>query len=209
MTVRRPKVFDSAPDRRRSELALRNRQRVRAVDLPLLRRITRKLLQELIGSQPYQLGIHLVAAREMRRLNEEFLGHKGSTDVITFDYARPAFGVPRSAFRITNVAHQLETRKPTHEPFLYGEIFICLDDAVRQARQFRTTWQSELVRYLIHGLLHLHGYDDLTLTARQKMKRQENRSHNAVANEFALSRLTRLNRKSQIPNRQWMTAPQG
>ncbi|PYI89166.1 MAG: hypothetical protein DME26_01865 [Verrucomicrobia bacterium] len=71
----------------RNELSIRNRQRVRTVDLRLLRRIARWLLQEHACPQPYQLGIHLVAAPEMTRLNAQFLSHNGSTDVITFDYA--------------------------------------------------------------------------------------------------------------------------
>src|SRR5205809_5148340 len=71
----------------RNELSIRNRQRVRTVDLRLLHRIARWLLQEHACPQPYQLGIHLVAAPEMTRLNTQFLSHNGSTDVITFDYA--------------------------------------------------------------------------------------------------------------------------
>ena len=43
---------------------------------------------------------------------------------------------------------------------LHGEIFICVDEAVLQARKFRTSWQSEIVRYLVHGVLHLLGHDD-------------------------------------------------
>jgi probable rRNA maturation factor len=52
---------------------------------------------------------------------------------------------------------------PVDSPMsLHGELFICLDDAVKQAREFRTTWQSELTRYVIHGLLHLCGHDHET-----------------------------------------------
>ena len=45
---------------------------------------------------------------------------------------------------------------------LRGELFISIDDSVAHARRFRTMWQAELVRYIIHGLLHLEGYDDVT-----------------------------------------------
>ena len=48
-----------------------------------------------------------------------------------------------------------DARRPLH-----GEIFICVDEAVWQARKFRTSWQSEIVRYLVHGVLHLLGHDD-------------------------------------------------
>ncbi|MBI3191395.1 MAG: rRNA maturation RNase YbeY, partial [Pedosphaera parvula] len=122
-----------------SELLIRNLQRVRPLNLPLLRRITQGLLQDRLKQNRFELGIHLVGATIMARLNKEFLNHTGSTDVITFD-------------------HTADGETGT----LYGEIFICVDDAVAQARQFGTTWQSELVRYVIHGILHLRGYDDLS-----------------------------------------------
>ena len=74
-------------------------------------------------------------------------------------------------------------------PLLHGEIFICLDEAVVQARKFRVTVQSELARYLIHGVLHLQGFDDVTPSARRAMKREEDRMLRAVARRFALRKL--------------------
>ena len=149
-------------------LLLRNRQRVRAVDSPLLRRIARNLLEEKLAVTGYELGIHLVAAPEMARLNEAFLQHTGSTDVITFNHSEDP------------------------EPFqLHGEIFICLDDAVKQSRAFRTTWQSELVRYVIHGVLHLRGFDDLTPSKRRVMKLEENRLLRELARQFPLRQLVK------------------
>ena len=79
-------------------LTIRNWQRTRAVDLRLLRRIIKALLAELLDIPQADLGIHLVAALEMTRFNETFLQHKGSTDVITFDYSnhpRPQFDLFR------------------------------------------------------------------------------------------------------------------
>jgi rRNA maturation RNase YbeY len=57
---------------------------------------------------------------------------------------------------------------------MHGELFICVDEAVLQAKKFKTSWQSEIVRYLVHGVLHLLGHDDFK-PARRKMKREENR----------------------------------
>jgi probable rRNA maturation factor len=48
-------------------------------------------------------------------------------------------------------------------------------EAVRQAAEFGTTWEAELLRYVIHGILHLRGYDDLEPAKRRVMKREENR----------------------------------
>ena len=72
---------------------------------------------------------------------------------------------------------------------IYGELFICVDDAVSQAKQFRTRWQAEVVRYAVHGVLHLLGYDDLEPHMRREMKRQENRLVRWLENRCPLAQL--------------------
>jgi rRNA maturation RNase YbeY len=149
-----------------SVLSLENRQRTRAIDLRLFRKITTHCLKEIFAQPEFELGIHLVGAKEMAEVNQQFLQHSGSTDVITFDYGEGQ-----------NVLH--------------GEIFISIDDAVAQAKEFGTTWQSELVRYVVHGILHLRGYDDLEPVARKKMKREENRIVRELSERFRFSKLQR------------------
>ena len=161
-------------------LTLRNRQHTRAVDLRRLRRLATTLLQNLLAAKQFDLGIYLVSATEMTRLNETFLQHKGSTDVITFNYAEtaaPASG--RSGFGAA--AGRSTDERDACSTLLHGEIFICIDEAVAQSRRFRTCWQSELIRYLIHGLLHLRGYDDQNALARRQMKREEDRLFRRLA----------------------------
>lgn len=145
------------------ELYLRNRQRARTVNMRLLRRIVDGVLQAL-QVRDFDLAVHLIDENEMTRLNETRLRHAGSTDVITFDYGEP--GRPMT-----------------------GEIFVCLDEAVLQAARFRATWQEELVRYIIHGVLHLLGRDDLKRAARHRMKREENRLLKKIMRDFRLSKL--------------------
>src|SRR5882762_274540 len=99
----------------RINVCIANRQRTRAIDLRLLRRIVHTLLSDLLQIERAELGINLIAATEITRLNETFLRHAGATDVIAFDYSIRA----------------------SH---LRGEIFICVDEALVQARRFRTTW---------------------------------------------------------------------
>jgi probable rRNA maturation factor len=147
-------------------VTIRNRQRTRAVDLRLLRAVVRGLFNELPLVEEAELGVFLVAAPEMTRLNETLLHHAGSTDVITFDYAD-------HASRITH-----------HAVAVHGEIFICVDEAIAQARRFRTNWQSEIVRYVVHGVLHLLGHDDRRGPARRKMKSAENQLLRALARQF-------------------------
>jgi probable rRNA maturation factor len=150
-----------------------NRQKSRKLNGVLMRRIARHLLEELLDCHEYELGIHLIDASEMAELNETFLGHAGSTDVITFN-------------------HQEGTR----DPGLHGEIFISVYDAVVQAGQFQSTWQSEVVRYLAHGLLHLQGHDDVDPRRRRAMKREENKLVKELSGCFDLGKLGGANNGS-------------
>jgi rRNA maturation RNase YbeY len=149
-----------------SELYLRNRQRTRPINLKLLERIAATLVTKTCPAD-FRIGILLVGARQMTQLNEAFLKHGGPTDVIAFGYA-------------TDQCRSL-----------HGEIFICVEEALRQARRFRTTWQKEVVRYLAHGLLHFQGYDDSTPAERGRMKRVENSLVQELAGQFCLSQLSR------------------
>ena len=67
---------------------------------------------------------------------------------------------------------------------LHGELFVCVDVAVAQARLFRVHWQSEVVRYIVHGILHLQGFDDRKPGPRRRMKRQEERLLKHLAGRF-------------------------
>jgi len=153
-----------------------NRQRNRRVNLRLLRRAALVLLRELLHLDQFCLAIHLVETNEIVRLNEGFLRHKGSTDVISFDYAERRVRSPKPA-----KAHAM----------IEGEIFICLEEAVSQARRFRVSWQRELARYLIHGVLHLCGYNDLREGPRRRMKLEENRLLQELGRKVPLAELAR------------------
>src|SRR3954469_16771661 len=59
--------------------------------------------------------------------------------------------------------------------FQHGEIFISVETAKRQARAYRTSLEHELRLYLVHGLLHLHGYDDKTVKGAGEIKRLQER----------------------------------
>jgi probable rRNA maturation factor len=146
-------------------IVIANRQRTKKINTRLLKQIVNELLAELKISEA-ELGINLVAAPEMILVNETFLKHTGSTDVITFDYTDKTEGT-----------------------ILAGEIFICVDDAILQAKKFKTKWQSEIVRYVIHGILHLIGHDDLKSKSRNKMKLEENRLLRGIAKKFSLAQI--------------------
>ena len=87
----------------------------------------------------------------MAQVNQTHLHHQGPTDIITFDYTDPG------------------------QQQLLGELLVCPAVAIQQARDYGTTWEEEVLRYLLHGILHLRGYDDRTPATRRVMKREEDR----------------------------------
>src|SRR5688500_9245897 len=99
------------------DLCLRNRQKTVSFPTPELRRILLKLIKDVIKVSEYEVAVHLVEDDEMTSLNEGYLGHEGTTDVITFDHLEMTFDDPKG--------------------ILYGEIFVCTDEAVRQSRKFK------------------------------------------------------------------------
>jgi probable rRNA maturation factor len=153
-------------------IVIANRQRKKKVNTRLLKEIVLSSIAEL-GIGQAELGITLIAAREMALVNETFLQHEGSTDVITFDHA------------------EKQTAQSRKQKTIHGEIFICVDVAIVQAKEFQTTWQAELVRYAVHGVLHLLGYDDLKPNLRREMKREENRLVRILAGRFSFAQLAR------------------
>ena len=170
--TRRPDPAASAPTPARLSLHLANRQRTRPLWLRPLRPILLGVLREMRVTT-CDLGFTFLEAAEMAQVNQTFLQHSGPTDVITFDYREE----PPAA-----------SAEPT--AILRGEILVCVEVALAQAAQFRTAWTSELVRYLIHGLLHLQGFDDLQAGPRRRMKQQEARLLAWAGARFELAAIT-------------------
>lgn len=158
-----------------NELVLTNSQRLRPVDTRLLRAITQTLLEEWLELPGYEIAIHLVSATRMAELNERHLGHEGSTDVITFDHSVPEMQPDPAMREEAGEATEESAEGEEGAGRLTGEIFISIQDAIDFAKVHTTTWQTEVVRYVVHGILHLMGYDDLEPEARRKMKQEEHR----------------------------------
>lgn len=180
-----------------STLEFENHQRTKPLDRARLKKITLAALAEL-GIEQWNLTFYFVDAKRMAEINQAHMHHEGPTDVITFDYSDPA---PRFALRLpspprsgrgikgeVSIPHSAPS-SVTSQRQLFGEIFICPAVAVTQAREFRTTWQSELVRYIVHALLHLCGYDDLKPAARREMKRHENRLVQKLSKDFGFAKI--------------------
>jgi probable rRNA maturation factor len=156
-------------------LVVRNRQRARPLNTKFLRDIVRALLVEELSRDDFEIGISIIGEQAMTRMNEGYLRHQGSTDVISFDYT--------------------DAKRPK---LLAGEIFVCLDEALAQAPRFRVSWQNELVRYIVHSILHLSGFDDKTAAARRKMKREEDRLMRQLSSRFNFQRIKATPQRGKI-----------
>jgi len=86
-----------------------------------------------------ELSLTLINDRAMAQLNRETFGRRGPTNVIAF----PLDDAP----------------SPNGPPALLGEVVISLETTRRQAQEFGWPWQELLDFFLIHGILHLLGYD--------------------------------------------------
>ena len=102
-----------------------------------------------------ELSLVFLTDPALAKLHGEFLGDPSSTDVITFE-GNPALG---SA----------------------GEICVSVDTAAAYAKKHRRDFSAELTLYLVHGWLHLAGYDDLKPAKKRVMRRAETRALRILA----------------------------
>jgi probable rRNA maturation factor len=110
-----------------------------------------------------EISVAVVDDEEMARLHLEFLQVEGPTDVLSF----PLDGDSLHAWDGPIDERRGEGRS------VGGEVVISADMADRVAREVGCTAADELTLYLVHGLLHLCGYDDLDDADREQMRRRE------------------------------------
>lgn len=133
----------------------RNHVRASGVDSRALKRTLRALLHA-VNESSATVSVSLVTDTAIRRLNRAHRGLDSPTDVLSFPLDAP----PRS-----------ECGDGPER--MLGDIVISLDTARRQAAEYDASLQAELYRLLIHGLLHILGYDHVEAQERSRMELQE------------------------------------
>jgi len=131
-----------------------------ALDRALLARRARRLLGAL-DCAGAELSLALVDDAAMAGLNERHRGRRGPTDVLAFSL--------------------LEGRHSRHRGALLGDVVISVDTAARQARRLRRGLDDELLRLLIHGVLHLLGHDHAEPGEARAMRAEERRLEAALS----------------------------
>jgi probable rRNA maturation factor len=114
-----------------------------------------------LGWSNGELSLTLINDRAMARLNKATFGRRGPTNVISFPLdAVSAFGELSLAQVHRGIASRAATAEPTPgPPPSLGEVVISLETTRRQAQESGWPWRELLDFYLIHGVLHLLGYD--------------------------------------------------
>ena len=102
------------------------------------------------GRRVGEVGYMFVNDDKILEVNREYLGHDYYTDVITFDY--------------------------DEDDVVSGDVVISLDTVASNAHLFNKTYEDELYRVIIHGLLHLCGINDKGPGEREQMEAAENKA---------------------------------
>jgi len=132
------------------EFLIRNLQRKQRINKDFLIK-SLSILKEIIDGLPSTIGIIFVSNRRIRKLNKEFLGRDCETDVLSFSLSKD-----------------------------YGEIIISVEEAFKNAKRYSHTFDQELLYLIIHGLLHLKGYEDYNKEDYEKMKKIQDRIYRKV-----------------------------
>lgn len=111
-----------------------------------------RLLKQL-GGRVDEVSIHFVNVKEISKLHADFFDDPSPTDCISLPLDSP--------FDDTGSWHVL------------GEVFVCPAIAKSYAKEHDLDAYQETLLYVVHGLLHLYGYDDLEPKARRKMRAKE------------------------------------
>ena len=124
------------------------------------KRLINKWLQEVSKQRGYKIGeLNYIFCSDpyLLAINKQFLDHDYETDIITFDNSED---------------YLLETG---HKG-VSADIYISVDTVRVNAKAYGEGFDREMHRVIVHGLLHLIGYDDVTEWKQRRMRAAENRA---------------------------------
>lgn len=136
------------------KIGVRNRVRTTAIDEAAVRRVAAHVMRRQGCPEGVEVGVLFAGDRVMRTLNRRYRGVDRVTDVLAFPLADRA---SRGHARVL------------------GDVAISPGRARAYARSLGTTAGAELLLYLVHGILHLCGYDDESPRLRAVMERRQRR----------------------------------
>ena len=108
-----------------------------------------------------ELSLYFVTEKEIQKLHKKYFNDPSSTDCISFPIDNP--------------------KEKNHYCFL-GEIFVCTDTAIKYGIDNNISPYDETTLYIIHGILHLLGYDDISEKDKTTMRKKEKKCMNLIKN---------------------------
>jgi probable rRNA maturation factor len=162
------------PAGKRQQVQVSNRQSHVRIATTYIRKLVRAVLAaEQVSAAT--ISIALADNATVRRVNRDYLGHDYDTDVLSFLFE----WTPGPVRKTKNRSSQRVSRGCQID----GEILASAEMAAQMAPQFGWSARDELSLYLVHGLLHLCGYDDQTPRDRRTMRGREQ----AILKELGVS----------------------
>jgi len=116
------------------------------------------------GFSAGKIAVVFTSDAYLLEVNRKYLGHDYHTDIITFDY-----------------------RDPLRPKVLAGDLLISVDTVASNAQRFDVSARDELLRVIIHGILHLCGHGDKSATEKSAMRALEDRYLSLFAELFSAS----------------------
>lgn len=110
----------------------------------------------------------------VRMLNRDYLGHDYNTDVLAFSFAETPGEGDGETFPTGGTPAAQDSDTPSAGPPVEGEVYVDLETAAERHAEFGATIEEEVRRYVIHGVLHLLGYDDGSDAGNAEMRDLEN-----------------------------------
>ena len=155
-----------ATSRGSPQVLVRSRLRRASLLRPAIESLAQKILAAA-GEPGAELSLDLVGDRRMRRLNRQYRGHDLPTDVLAFPMREaltsvtrhPSIVRPRGSRRAGSGPRAVSRGALPVTPEVLGDVVISLHTAARHAAADGHPVEHELAKLLIHGVLHLVGYD--------------------------------------------------
>lgn len=130
------------------KLNIINLQKLHFIDKNRVKKLISSILK--VEKKNAELNLVFTDNKKIKKINKTFLGHNFATDVISFGYNNASL-----------------------ENNISGEIIISVEMAIKLAQKLKCTIEGEIALYLVHGLLHLLGYNDKLKKDARKMHQRE------------------------------------
>lgn len=130
------------------KLNIINLQKLYFIDKNRVKKLVSSILK--VERKNAELNLVFTDNKKIKEINKTFRGHNFATDVISFAYNNASLG--------DNIS---------------GEIIISVEMAIKLAQKLKCTIEGEIALYLVHGLLHLLGYNDKLKKDARKMHQRE------------------------------------